>query len=94
MTMHIPSLLWPLTLVLLLCAGCADRWEGFVYPNKHDLTQHHTFGPFTSLQACRIAARDMLATLQVLEHGDYACGHNCDNGSRVRGTQICEETRR
>ena len=92
--MHIPSPVVLLTLVLLFCAGCTDRWEGFIYPNKNDRTQHHTFGPFASLQACRTAAKEMLVTLQAREHGDYACGHHCDNGSRVRGTQICQETRR
>ena len=94
MTMHIPSPVWPLTLVVLLCAGCADRWEGFVYPNKEDRKQHHTFGPFASLHACRAAAQDMLAALHVLDRGDYACGHSCENGSRVRGSESCQETRR
>jgi hypothetical protein len=94
MTMHLPSPVLPLTLVLLLCTGCSDRWEGFVYSNKNDLTQHHSFGPFASLQACRAAVRAMLAALNVLERGDYECGHNCDHGSRLRGSKICQETRR
>jgi hypothetical protein len=94
MTMPIPLSVLPLTLVLLLYAGCTDRWEGFVYPDKNDHTPQHSFGPFASLQDCRAAARDMLAAFQALERGDYACGHNCDNGSRLGGSKSCQETLR
>jgi hypothetical protein len=94
MAMHIQLPVLPLTLVLLLCAGCSDSWEGFVYPNKNDLTQHHNLGHFSSLQACRAAARDRLAAFHALERGDYECGHYCDDGSRLRGIKICQETLR
>jgi hypothetical protein len=92
--MRIQSLALTLTLVLLLCGGCSDKWEGFVYPNKNDLTKPRNLGHFSSLEACRSAARGVLAELNALERGDYECGKNCDDGSKLGGIKICKETLR
>jgi hypothetical protein len=89
--MRMKSLALTLTLVLLLCVGCSDKWEGFVYPNKHDLTKHRNLEHFSSLEECRAAARGVLAELNALERGDYECGKNCDDGSKLGGIKICKE---
>lgn len=82
-------------LVLLSCSGCgSNSWEGFVYPNKNDLTQHRSLGSFPSLEACRAAARRYLADLGSRERGDYECGKNCKDSSSLRGTRVCDETLR
>jgi len=32
-----------------------ERWEGFVYPNKNDLSIHKNIGTFDSIDDCRTA---------------------------------------
>ena len=81
-------------LVVVATAGCSDSWEGFVYPNRNDLTKHHNIGKFESLEACRASARGFLAELKALDRGDYECGKNCDDGSKLSGIKVCEETLR
>ena len=83
-----------LTLILLLFVGCADRWEGFVYPDKSDLTRHRNLGEFSSLDECRAAARRVLSALNALQRGDYECGKNCDDGAKFGGVKVCKETLR
>lgn len=65
-----------------------------MYPNKNDLTQHRNLGAFRTLEECRAAARGFLSELNALDRGDYECGKNCDDGSRLRGIKVCEETLR
>lgn len=83
-----------LSSVAIAVGGCSDSWEGFVYPNRSDLTRHRSVGKFDSLEACRAAARALLANLNALERGDYECGKNCDDGSRLGGVKVCKETLR
>ena len=83
--------LWVLGLLSL--SGCgSNSWESFVYPNRNDLTQHRSLGSFSSLEACRAAARRYLADLGALQRGDYECGKNCKDSSSLRGTRVCDET--
>ena len=70
-----------------------ERWEGFVYPNKSDLTVHKNIGEFESLESCRSAARNKLYELNSVSKGDYECGLNCEFKSNY-GINICEETKR
>ena len=67
------------------CA-CSERWEGFVYPNKDDLTKYRYMGEFDSLEACRNACLSELGRTNAY-NGDYECGKNCKPNST-----ICEET--
>lgn len=70
------------------------EWEGFVYPNRDDLTVHTNIGIFASLEACRGAARDILSTISSIERGDYECGLNCEIQSGLGGIKVCEKTER
>ena len=88
------SLILSAVAVSLLVACGSDSWEGFVYPNKNNLTHHRNLGKFKSLEECRAAARGVLAELKALDRGDYECGKNCDDGSRMGGIKVCEETLR
>jgi hypothetical protein len=73
----------------LLLLACSDKWDGFVYPNKNDLTTHVGIGAFKSLEECRDSARAVISKTSSVERGDYECGLNCKfNG----GLNICEET--
>jgi predicted component of type VI protein secretion system len=86
-------LLLPL-IVLCVLAGCSkNKWEGFVYPNKNDLTIHKNAGVFNSLEQCRAAALDMLLELGAKETGDYECGLNCENRAGL-SMKVCEKTER
>lgn len=79
-------------LILAALSGCAERWEGFAYPNAADLTHHVTVGVYESLEACRHAARRTLASMNALEKGDWECGLNCDG--HYGTVKICERTER
>jgi hypothetical protein len=89
----LPLIFGAISFSLLVACG-SDSWEGFVYPNKNDLTRHRNLGNFNSLDECRAAARGVLAELKALDRGDYECGKNCDDGSRMGGIKVCEETLR
>ena len=75
-----------------LLAGCGgDIWDGYVYPNKNDLSSHVAIGQFHTLEACRASA---VGTLSLATHGnpsrgDYECGLNCKPKD---GFNVCEET--
>ncbi len=80
-------------LVLLACGG-RDTWEGFVYPDRGDLTAHVGVGEFESLNACRSAALKKLAELRATESGDYECGKNCKSKAGMGDLRVCETTER
>ena len=78
----------------LVLAACGNQWEGFVYPDKNDLTNHIGIGSYTSLEECRASARSALAKVSSLERGDYECGLNCKPDGGPGGLKICEDTLR
>jgi hypothetical protein len=82
-------------LPLMLLAGCSeDSWEGFVYPDKADLTAHQNVGAYGSLEDCRSAAIARLGGFGAQEKGDYECGLNCEHREGYGGIKVCDETRR
>ena len=81
--------------VVLVLSGCfKEEWEGFVYPNKNDLTVHKNIGVYKSLESCRTAAWDMLSRLNATEGGDYECGLNCEYRDGMGSIKVCEKTER
>ena len=82
-------------LVVLIFSGCfKEEWEGFVYPNKNDLTVHKNIGVFKTLEQCRSASFNMLSRLNASESGDYECGLNCEWGAGIGSIKICKKTER
>ena len=83
-----------LSLIIALgLSGCfKEEWEGFVYPNKNDLTIHKNIGVYKSLESCRAAAWDMLYILNATERGTYECGLNCEYRDGWGSLKICEKT--
>jgi len=65
--------------LLLCCQGKPDRWSGFVYPDKQNLTVHIHIGEFPSLEQCRDAAR--LKLKQLFTEG---CSSPTQNSERRR----------
>lgn len=90
MKRHLP---WLIFFCFLLC-GCSERWEGFVYPNKHDLTKHIGIGSYETLETCRASSLDALQKISSVERGDYECGLNCKADDHLDGMKICEDTLR
>jgi len=45
----------------------SDEWEGFVYPNRADLTVHRNIGIYDSIEGCRDAAILKLEDLNALK---------------------------
>lgn len=80
--------------LLTLLSGCSDTWEGFVYPNKNDLSKHISIGDYKSLEACRASALTTLMQLGASERGDYECGLNCKIDSGLGDIKVCQETLR
>jgi hypothetical protein len=85
----------PLFAVLLACTfltACGERWSGFVYPNKSDLSTHQSVGDHPSLEACRRAAEDAISLLVGSgRNADYECGLDCKSRS---GLLVCKRTER
>lgn len=79
---------------LLLSSCFKEEWEGFVYPNKNNLTVHKNIGVHESLESCRAAAREMLSKISSIEKGDYECGLNGEYRSGMGSIKVCEKTER
>ena len=80
-----------MTLLLYGCFG--EKWNGFVYPDKNDLTVYKNIGTFSSLEACRSADLSKLSALGATKKGDYECGLNCKSES-IGSVKLCEQTKR
>ena len=80
----------------LLLSGCADKWEGFVYPDKDNLSRHFTVGSYSTLAECSRAARTALEQGREngIALGDYECGLNCKPMSGDQTMFLCEKTER
>lgn len=87
-----------ITIIIVLSfmvSGCLkEEWEGFVYPNKNNLSEHISIGSYKSLEECRISAINVLNKISSVSAGDYECGLNCKSKSDMGGLKICEETSR
>lgn len=76
---------------LTTAAGCDylfQEWQGFVYPDRSNLTRSVYVGKFKTLEDCRAAA---LAALGLNRQGDYECGLNC---APRNGINVCSRTER
>jgi len=82
-------LIWT-TVVGVFTGACGSKDDDrlFVYPSKIDLTVHHGFGPYESVEAARDAAASQMTKYPT---GDYEIGKNCE---KRKGSSLwtCEET--
>jgi hypothetical protein len=78
--------------------GEAKDWQGWVYPNRGDLTDDIPIGSYNSLAKCGEAARNILDRLDTRDEegqpieGDYECGYRCKPDGY--GLNVCEKTER
>jgi hypothetical protein len=90
-----PHLIITAVAVVLSVTGCfKEEWEGFVYPNKNNLSEHINIGSYKSLEECRASAINALNRVSSVSAGDYECGLNCDSRSSTGGIKVCEKTER
>ena len=86
--------MWRYLLPLIFLAGCeADKWEGWVYPDRSNLAVDVQIGEFDSLEACRASAQNLMVRSGWQNSGDYECGLNCEYDSNY-GLSVCEKTER
>ena len=67
-----------------------DDWEGFIYPNRYDLTKHISIGHFQTIEECGATIQIMLTDLGMSDHSDYECGLNCKASDPF--PKVCTET--
>lgn len=90
-----PHLITMVVVVALVVSGCfKEEWEGFVYPNKNNLSEHINIGSYKSLEECRASALNALNKISSVSEGDYECGLNCESRSGMGGIKVCEKTER
>ena len=80
-----------LGLAVIGVVGCDyffQEWQGFVYPDRSNLTRSVYVGKFKTLEDCRAAA---VAALGPNRQGDYECGLNCKPRN---GVNVCSRTER
>ena len=84
------------TLSALFLSGCftdrgPDVWTAWIYPDKANVKRSLEMGPFSSLEQCRTASKNKLASLNLEQRGDYKCGLRCGFNEGLN-TLICEKT--
>ena len=90
-----PRLISIVIVLSLAVSGCfKEEWEGFVYPNKNNLSEHINIGSYKSLKECRVSAINALNKISSVSAGDYECGLNCESKSSMGGIKVCEKTER
>jgi hypothetical protein len=81
--------------VALAVSGCfKEEWEGFVYPNRNNLSEHINIGTYKSLEECRASAVSTMNRISSMTAGDYECGLNCESRSGMSDIKVCEQTER
>jgi hypothetical protein len=87
--------------LLFVNSGCEReaQWQGWVYPNKFDLTDDIPIGAYPSLVDCRKSARNILERAALYKDGervpgDYECGFDCELESGAGGLNVCKKTER
>jgi hypothetical protein len=66
------------------------QWDGWLYPDRNNLSHSLYLGKFDDVQQCRTSAYSraqmmMLSTTQI----DYECGYKCYHKG---GLNVCKET--
>ncbi len=90
-----PHRITTVVVVALAVSGCfKEEWEGFVYPNKNNLSEHINIGSYKSLEERRASAINALNKISSMSAGDYECGLNCESRSGMDGIKVCEKTER
>lgn len=64
---------WGLVVAVALYVVFPQKWTGYVYPDKHNLSKVIELGEFSSEEECNAAAVNTLRRVSSLSAGDYEC---------------------
>ena len=78
---------------LLAAYNRGPQWQGWVYPDRSDLTEDIPVGAFTTFEQCQEAAIARLGSLPNPDDGDYECGRAC-RWKPEWNINVCKETRK
>lgn len=87
-------------LTLASCNRPKD-WQGWVYPNRNNLTDDIPIGSFETFAQCSATAKALVIRFESERddqgnwtRGDYECGFKCKPTGRRGALNICEKTER
>jgi hypothetical protein len=64
---------WGLFLAIVIYLAFPQKWKGYAYPDKNNLSKFIELGEFKSEDECNAAAVSTLRRLGSLSAGDYEC---------------------
>jgi hypothetical protein len=62
-----------LALVAVIYFANSQKWEGYVYPDKNNLSKVIELGEFKTEDECNAAAINTLRRISSMSAGDYEC---------------------
>lgn len=78
--------------VIFIFLGKNDKWLGFYYPDRNNLTSHIQSAEVDSLEECRVWVESQVSIYNPSGYGyDYECGKNCKL-KKDWDIYVCEET--
>lgn len=85
--------IFTISLLVLFGVGCRERWIGFYYPSKSDLSTFTKSPELSSLEECRSWVEQTKGSMSnhADAEDDYECGKNCSYDKNFDG-YICQET--
>jgi hypothetical protein len=66
-------LYWGLALVVVLYLANSEKWKGYAYPDKNNLSNVIELGEFKTEDECNAAAINTLRRVSSVSAGDYEC---------------------
>jgi hypothetical protein len=66
-------LYWGLALVVVLYLANSQKWKGYAYPDKNNLSNVIELGEFKTEDECNAAAINTLRRVSSVSAGDYEC---------------------
>jgi len=66
-------LYWGLALVVVLYLANSQKWKGYAYPDKNNLSNVIELGEFKTEDECNAVAINTLRRVSSISAGDYEC---------------------
>ena len=64
---------WGLALVVVIYFASSQKWKGYAYPDKNNLSKVIELGEFKTEDECNAAAINTLRRVSSVSAGDYEC---------------------
>lgn len=66
-------LYWGLAVIAFIYLANSQKWKGYAYPDKNNLSKVIELGEFKTEDECNAAAINTLRRLSSVSAGDYEC---------------------